>query len=257
MTNMRIGRVILHIPHSSTKIPYRDGYRVDESLLADEQLLLTDWYTDDLFQCPDAISVIADFSRIFCDVERFENDAEEMMSEVGMGVLYESRDDGSPLREVTLDLRARIISDYYRPHHRKLTEAVDSQLQQFGQALIIDCHSFPDKPLRRDLNQDPDRPDYNIGTDGFHTSGKLLQAAKAFFSERNLTVGINSPYAGSIVPAKYYHRDKRVQTIMLEINRRLYLEAHSSTKTGNYSGVKETIGEFIDRLTISNMRICE
>ncbi len=116
-------------------------------------------------------------------------------------------------------------------------------------ATIIDCHSFPDMPLRRDLCRKPGRPDYCFGTDDFHTPDNLIRAAHAFFKGRNLTVGINAPYSGSIVPAKYYRQDRRVQTIMLEINRRLYLNPNTGTKSIGYPTVKDTVREFIDGLS--------
>jgi N-formylglutamate deformylase len=241
-------KIILHIPHSSTLIPFYDGYLVNKTKLEEEQLLLTDWYTDELFEHENAIAVIAPFSRIFCDVERFTDDSREMMSKVGMGVLYETRDDGSTLRKATPDLRARIINEYYRPHHQKLVKTVDSQLRQCGKALIIDCHSFPDIPLSRDLNQDQGRPDYNIGTDNYHTPGNLIQTAQTFFFERNLSVWVNAPYSGSIVPMEYYNKNGNVQTIMLEINRRLYLEPNSNIRSANYHKVKETVNAFIDEI---------
>jgi N-formylglutamate amidohydrolase len=40
-------------------------------------LKLTDWCTDDLFYSVDDEMVKAEFSRIFCDPERFTDDAQE------------------------------------------------------------------------------------------------------------------------------------------------------------------------------------
>ncbi len=243
-----MNKIILHIPHSSIQIPFYDGYLVDEKVLKEERLLLTDWYTDDLFNHPDTNSVVADFSRIFCDVERFSNDSIEIMSKVGMGVLYENRDNGTPLRKVTDEMRTRVLEEFYNPHHQRLNDAIEKQLSQFGKALILDCHSFPNIPFKRDLNQNLDRPDYNIGADEFHTASDLLEVAKQFFIDRNLTFGINTPYSGSIVPMKYYGKNINVQTIMLEINRKLYLNGNTNDKSENYQVVKETVQEFITDL---------
>jgi N-formylglutamate amidohydrolase len=160
---------------------------------------------------------MAPFSRLFCDVERFANDSKETMSRGGMGVLYSRKDDGAPLRVMSPELRARIIRDYYIPHHKKFADAVDGQLKQFGKAIIIDCHSFPDVPLKRDLNQSPNRPDYCIGTDDFHTSDTLVQIAKGFFREQHLTVGINTPYSGSIVPLEYCKKIKGFNPLCLRL----------------------------------------
>ena len=38
-----------------------------------------------------------------------------------------------------------------------------------------------------------------------------------------MSVKINTPFAGALVPIKYYQQDARVQSVMIEINRSLYL----------------------------------
>ncbi|MFN5250330.1 MAG: N-formylglutamate amidohydrolase, partial [Bacteroidota bacterium] len=71
-------KLILHIPHSSTLIPFFEGYVVDSMALEKEMLKLTDWYTHDLFHSDADEMIIAGFSRIFCDPERFPDDAQEV-----------------------------------------------------------------------------------------------------------------------------------------------------------------------------------
>ena len=238
-------KLILHIPHSSNSIPIKDGFIVDSIGLEKEILKLTDWYTDDLFYSDEDEMVIAPFSRIFCDPERFEEDEYEVMAQFGMGVLYERNDAGEPIRSITKELREKIIFDYYRAHHLNLTSSVNDQLQCFGKALIIDCHSYPSIPLIRDLDKNPVRPDFNIGTDSFHTPQKLIDLSIAFFAEKGFSWGIDWPYKGSIVPLEHYQKDKRVSTIMLEINRALYLEEPTNVKSEKYLGIKKVTGEFL------------
>ena len=54
-------RLILHIPHAATNIPITEGYSVSETILDQEILKLTDWYTDDLFENNTDISIKAPF----------------------------------------------------------------------------------------------------------------------------------------------------------------------------------------------------
>jgi len=68
---MMKNKLILHLPHSSTNIPLNEGYIVDSIALESEILKLTDWYTDDLFYSEGDEMIKAEFSRIFCDPERF------------------------------------------------------------------------------------------------------------------------------------------------------------------------------------------
>lgn len=239
-------KIILHIPHSSTGIPDSQGFIVDADFLNSEILKLTDWYTDELFYSQNDIMLIAGFSRIFCDVERFENDAKEKMSQFGMGVLYQKSDDGKEIRLISPELRHKILTDFYRKHHSGFTQAVQNQLCENGEALIIDCHSFPDIPLKRDLNQDANRPDFNVGTDPFHTPEILFEVAVRFFEEKGFSVGVDWPYSGSIVPLKFYQNDKRVKSIMLEINRKLYLNGATNKKSEGFVKIRKVVGEFIE-----------
>jgi len=238
-------KIILHIPHSSTNIPLMNGYDIDEITLGKEMLKLTDWFTDDLFHTSEDDIIKADFSRIFCDTERFIDDTQEVMSQYGMGVIYTKNDDGETIRNVTSELREKILMDYYWHHHTQLSNTVNNHLTQFGKALIIDCHSFPSVPLKRDLDKTPNRPDFNIGTDPYHTPNELIDASIAFFKKAGYSLGINWPYKGSIVPLEHYHKNQNVQSIMLEINRKLYLKEPSNEKSENYQKIKDLTRDFI------------
>ena len=241
--------LILHIPHASTHIPSFEGYTLSPEEFEREVLILTDWYTDELFKLDQTTTVKAHFSRLFCDPERFVNDSQEVMSKHGMGVLYTRTDDGRQMREVTQGLRGRILKDYYWPHHKRLETAVRRALDNTGRALIVDGHSFSDKPLYRDLDQSPDRPDINIGTDDFHTSKKLLQVSEAFFTGKGLKVAINRPYSGTIVPLSFLGKNRDVMSIMVEINRKLYLEGATNKKSKGFPALKALIEEFLVLLT--------
>ena len=173
-------QIILHIPHSSTVIPFKEGYLVDDTTL-EKEMLNTDWYTDDLFYSDEDTMIKAEFSG-YCDPERFAEDAQEIMAQFGMGVLYEKNDDGEVIRSLSPELREYILNDYYRKHHKKLNDAVNDQLKLFGSALILDCDSFPNKPLKRDLDKRAKgRPHFNIGTNPYHTPKHLIDVTKAFF----------------------------------------------------------------------------
>ena len=209
-------------------------------------LKLTDWYTDDLFYSASDITVKAPFSRVFCYVERFADDKGEPMSEFGMGALYELTDTGILLRKLTPSERERILKEYYWPHHQLLAEAVQLQLANHSTANILDCHSFTNLPFIRDQNQAPHRPDFNIGTDSYHTPEALVEFSSDFFKDRGFTVGIDWPYNGSMVPSGYYRLDKRVQSIMLEVNRSLYLREGTNEKSQGYEGVKAILQEYME-----------
>ena len=225
-----------------------DGFVADKATLDKEVLKLTDWYTDDLFHSAFDDMIIADFSRIFCDPERFTDDTQEIMAQYGMGVLYEKSDEGEIIRNITPDLRERILNEYYWKHHNRLNQAVSKQLKLYGKVLIIDCHSFKNSPLKRNLNQEINRPDFNIGTDSFHTPQKLIDISVDFFNKLGYSLGIDWPYSGSIVPIEHYKKTKNVNSIMLEVNKKLYLNQFTNEKSNNYFEIKRIIQQFINTM---------
>jgi N-formylglutamate amidohydrolase len=170
------------------------------------------------------------------------------MAQFGMGVLYEKTDAGKPLRNSTPELRQHILDNYYWKHHNQFTDSVKLQLQEYGTAAIVDCHSFPNKPLIRALDQSSFRPDFNIGTDAFHTPQQWIDASITFFEKKGYSLGVDKPYKGSIVPMDYFQKNKNVQSIMLEINRGLYLQEPSNEKSNQYQKTKQVVQEFLQLL---------
>ena len=243
-----MNKLILHIPHASEYIPDWTIYVFDQKTLKQEILKLTDWHTDNLFLFNDAQTIKANFSRVFCDVERFSKDSQEVMAKFGMGALYEKSDNGLTLRIVNQEMRNYILTNYYWPHHEKLNQTVEQQLKENGKATIVDCHSFPNKPFKRDLNQNPDRPDFNIGTDTFHTPKKLITLSKNFFNDKGFSVGVDWPYSGTIVPLAHSKKNKNVQSIMLEVNRSLYLNENANSRSKQYLKTKGIIQEYLKLL---------
>lgn len=149
------------------------------------------------------------------------------------------------MRIVSPELRKKILEEYYWKHHARLSGAVKNQLEQYGKAVIIDCHSYPEIPIERSLDKSGFRPDFNIGTDAFHTTAELINISVYFFKQKGYSLGVDRPYSGSIVPLEHYQKNKNVQSIMLEINRKLYLKEDSNEKSENYETIKQVTQDFI------------
>ncbi|MEH6550646.1 MAG: N-formylglutamate amidohydrolase [Pseudomonadales bacterium] len=236
--------MIFHIPHSSTLIPedQRQLLQFTESELAAELLALTDHFTEELFSPhagPDDVALVFPVSRLVTDVERFSDDADETMSKVGMGAIYTHSSQRKRFRLAPEPSeRDALLNLYYVPHHQAFGEAVATQLEKDGTALIIDCHSFPSKALPYEPDQDPDRPVFCIGTDDFHTPKGLVEEIAHYLESAGYSVKVNAPFAGSIVPMAYYGKNDHVHSLMLEINRALYMDETTGLKLGSFDEVK-------------------
>lgn len=242
--------MILHIPHSSTAIPdeLREPIVLTDVQLANELRIMTDWYTDELYTHSDATIIRFPLSRLLVDVERFSDDSQEPMSKKGMGMIYQSTASGEPLkRTLTIAEREALVA-IYDHHHESLTQAVEKELEEYGHALLVDCHSFPDTPLPCNADQSVPRPEICIGTDSFHTPSALSELALGEALKMGYVSTLNSPFAGSLVPMSFYQNDSRVTSIMIEVNRRVYMEEATAERAERFAAVKKNLQNLLSAL---------
>ena len=230
------GFTVVHIPHASVDIPekYRRSILLSDAALQREQRRMTDAFCDVLYDAPEFnVRVIAPVSRFVCDVERFRDDALEPCAKKGQGLMYTRTTHGRRLRENDPELRGEILRAYYDPHHAALAASVDSALARYGRCLIIDGHSFNSKMIVKPDNL-ISMPDFDVGTDAFHTPPGLRDAVCAHVRELGYRPKLNTPFGGAITPMKHYRADKRVISIMFETNRKLYMNEKNMTKNSSF-----------------------
>lgn len=244
--NMHIDRTppfILHLPHAGISIPerYREDYLLDSEKLVDNIYQYADYKTDSLYALLKTRykfqSVCNPYSRLFIDPERFFDDEQESMQQkYGLGWFYENAIlEKKPLRTTK---NKSAIATYYHEHHNRLEFLVEHKLNSYDTCTIIDCHSFSNERYWfHDKNIE--LPDICIGYDEFHKDEKLVETIKEVFKEYK--VSINSPYAGSLVPTKYYMKDKRVKSVMIEVNKKLYLKDDNITLSKGFKDISSKI----------------
>jgi N-formylglutamate deformylase len=253
MTGSTDVKAVIHVPHAATFVPLevREQFALSDEQLADEIRLMTDHLTDELFEVPPAMAIAIRFpvSRLVVDPERFESDEQEPMAARGMGVVYERTSGQLPLRRrLTSPERHALLDQWYRPHHAALSAAVATVLESRGACLVIDAHSFPAIPLPYEKHQETARPDICIGSDDYHTPPALVQLAVTLCEEAGWSVVVNRPFAGALVPMAYFGKDPRVRALMIEVNRRLYLDEQNGTRGANFDRCRATLSGVLNRL---------
>ena len=78
-----------------------------------------------------------------------------------------------------------------------------------------------------------------------------MDASVRFFEERGYSLGVDWPYEGTIVANAWHGKDKRVTSIMLEVNRRLYLEDGTSVKSQGYGEISRVVREFLEMIRLA------
>ncbi|MEQ9530820.1 MAG: N-formylglutamate amidohydrolase [Haliea sp.] len=245
--------LVVHAPHAGTHVPAiaRENL-LDYARLRAELNRLTDWYTADLLQLPGASLCATPVSRLVVDLERYTDDTLEPRAAVGQGVIYTHDSRGQRLRpELAPEQRRQWLDHWYRPWHLKLELDVLGSLQRHGACLLVDAHSFPARPLANEIDAGRARPDICLGT-GANTPAWLVGHALDWCARQGLSVAVDFPYAGCLVPA-VYAADSRVAAIMVEVNRGLYLlqpdPAAAPALGADYFRVKAALNELLLGMT--------
>lgn len=238
--------VVVHVPHNCLQIPQevRGQFVLSDAALQQELALMTDHHTLSLFasEVPSGQLACSQVSRLVVDVERFELDADEPMSARGMGAIYQCTHALRPLRRPLSEVeREELLSRWYRPHHQWLSDCVDHALLRFDRALVIDAHSYPSSPLPYEVDEGAHRPEICIGADEYHTPGSLVDDLVSRLEAAGLECAVNTPFAGALVPAKHYRRDPRVQAVMIEVRRDVYLDEATCTPLPGLAALASTL----------------
>ena len=219
--------IVLNIPHA--------GVRGLGSIKCDNKVNLlaevrkwTDWYTDLIFipEKNDRIKhIIADYSRYVVDVERLLNDP---LAEEGKGIIYTKYD--GQLRYVDEEEKTKLMAYYYDYQDR-----LKSMLSEHS--LLIDCHSFPsdlsDVDICIGFNEDWSRP-----------TDFVIDLIAESFRKQGYKVGINTPYSNAIAPETGY----TYHSIMIELNKRVYLNEQTLEFNDNAAKLKEQLASLYSLL---------
>ena len=227
LTPKHYSKLVLNIPHSSTRFPLD---AINEwncsNLLTQSVNRWTDFYTDKLFSgnTPTPLpieSIIFPYSRFYCDAERLVNDP---MEQVGQGILYTKTDNGAQRKLTDKTTKHGIM--LYQRHHKIISDAI------IKNALIIDCHSFPahisDYDICIGYNDDNTKP-----------ALQTIEFMVYFFEKHHFSVGINTPYSNSICASS----SASYSSVMIELNKRIYMHEESLEITDNFYSIQEMITE--------------
>ena len=69
-----------------------------------------------------------------------------------------------------------------------------------------------------------------------------MATVEKIFESCGYSTARNQPFRGTIVPMKHYQKDRRVQSLMIEINRWLYLGEDYSVETERMKKLVSVLG---------------
>lgn len=253
---------VFNTPHSGAIYPphFLSASRLDALALRRSE----DAYVDRLFAPVVGLGaplMRAHFPRAFLDVNRepYELDPRMFLGRLppyantrsmrvagGLGTVPRIVADGQEIYRERLPVEEALgrIEELYKPYHRMLRSLIQRTLRQFGEAILIDCHSMPSSSLGREGElKNEARTDIVLG-DRFGTScaPALIDGFEHHLREQGLRVVRNKPYAGGFITEHLGEPNLGRHALQIEINRALYMNENSLAITAGFS-------ELIDRLS--------
>ncbi|NCA79048.1 MAG: hypothetical protein EOM76_02505 [Sphingobacteriia bacterium] len=246
-SSQNYSNIILHVPHSSTQIPYEycGNYSETDLHLYNEEIKpLIDYYTDELFVPANLseelkeriVPIVFPVCRVFCDVERLPNDPLEKQH---LGIIYGNTIYGKQYGKRLLWNECKLY-ELYQEHQYNIAKTLLKALNNGNRPFLLDCHSFGTQP--HELLQDPIKYSWidicvGYNDDETHPDNFVISTVVWYFRNLGYKVAVNKPFSNSKtvdVPVRYH-------SLMIEVNKRLYMNEETLEKTDNFSKVQQDI----------------
>ncbi len=246
-------------PHSGRTYP--KSFLAQSRLSFDALRRSEDAFVEELFAPAvefGAPLIAATFPRVYLDVNRAPAEFDAQMFDsllpfavdqasprvhAGLGVVPRIVREGAEIYAEKLPVAeaVRRMSLFYRPYHAALAQLVEETMQQFGAAVVIDCHSMPSAAAV---------PDIVLGDRyGMSASPLVVQLAEEALMRQGFSVVRNMPYAGGYTTQLHGRPSRNCHALQIEINRALYMDEDAVQPRPEFPAVRLRLSAALEALT--------
>lgn len=249
--------VVFASPHSGADYPQSF---VTQSILTPLQLRSSeDAFVDRLFAAAPDYGVpflTAVAPRAFLDLNRAVDELDPALIEgvqrkgqnpriaSGLGVIPRVVAHGRAIYRGKLtagEAQAR-IDGYWHPYHSALQGLLRQARDQFGQAILLDCHSMPHEAIDMMGKRGERLPDVVLGDRfGAAADAEVVDRIEAAFTDAGLNVSRNTPFAGAYITQAYGRPSRGQHAVQVEIDRALYMDEATVTPNENFAVLREIL----------------
>lgn len=251
----RVSSVVFASPHSGREYPWSFLKRsvLDELAVRSSE----DAFVDLLFSDAPRLGtplLTATAPRAFVDLNRGPDELDpaviEGASQVGhnprvssgLGVIPRVVSGGRVIYRGKLPMAEaqERLDAYWHPYHAALQDLLAESHAQFGEAILIDCHSMPQEAISPD--RDGRRADVVLGDRFGAAAGReVTERIEAAFAAAGLRVARNTPFAGAYITQHYGRPSRGQHVVQVEINRALYLNESRVRPNGRFDDMRRLI----------------
>ena len=138
------------------------------------------------------------------------------------------------------------IAAYWAPYHAQLRQLLDQSLAQFGQAILIDCHSMPREALDGIAHVGMQRPDVVLGDRfGASAGAEVVDIVESALVSAGLRVARNAPFAGAYIAQAYGRPARGQHVVQIEIDRSLYMDEASIRPNAGFAQLQTMLAQVV------------
>jgi N-formylglutamate amidohydrolase len=158
----------------------------------------------------------------------------------GLGLLKSKSRYGEPMQERKLKVSEIMerLDKYHRPYHAELGRIIASMKSSFGFVYQLSCHCM--SAIGAPTHPDPgkERSDFCLGNVSGKTSteefiGFVAETIRAL----GFTCSVNEPYNGGELNTRYGDPANGIESIMIEINKKRFMDTKTFRKTEGYEEI--------------------
>ena len=218
--------LVLSIPHSGLRAPesMAAGMTAEARALPD-----TDWRVDELYDfAPDLGATVlkAHYSRYVVDLNRPPDGASLYPGQAVTGLCPVTLFNGRPVYvsgqqpdDAEIERRR---GQFWDPYHRRLKAELQHACEQYGQAILFDCHSIAAVVPRLFEGR---LPALNLGTNrGLSCAPAIQDRAAGEVAASGYTHALNGRFIGGFITRRYGRPQRGRHALQMEIAQDAYMD---------------------------------
>jgi N-formylglutamate amidohydrolase len=226
-------------------------------------------YVDELFSAaPDLGGTLlyACFPNMYIDTNRSDRDIDPSLiegdwpgqieqsdfTERGLGLLKRVSRYGEPFLERKLSIAEvqERLANFHEPYHQELSRILTEANKRHGYVVQLSCHcmSAIGAPTHADPGQE--RADFNVGDiHGTTSSKETVDLVVGTLEKLGHTVSVNFPYYGGYLIKRHSDPAAGVNSVFLEVNKRLFMDIKTFRKTDGFASTKRSATALLQALS--------
>jgi N-formylglutamate amidohydrolase len=257
--------LVLDSPHSGRDFPDDFGAAVSETELREGE----DCFVDELYAGAAELGaplLAALWPRTYLDPNRNAGDVDLDLVEgkwpgdyrpsgkakIGKALVWRTLEDGRPIysKKLSPEVIQKRIRQFHSPYHDAIQKLLDETHGRFGKVYHINCHSMRSVPGKQSSDGEGNaRADFVLGDrDGTSCDPAFTERVRCTLAGMGYDVKVNDPYKGVELVRAYSDPRRGRHSLQIEINKRLYMDESTLTKTRGFAPLQKNLSSLLREL---------